>query len=401
MRTIVSTLLACSLLAPLGAQRLAVYGPIVGNFVEVQPPTWQLQAVEAAVPPVLGYATAPLLPPMPPFGDATCDHIGGLLWYTDGLTLAAMPSPSVPPAGPVPPPVPIAPPVLAITGGPVTAIAYDSVAGVMFLSGPLGPIVGVLPNPAMPIVVQPFAIPWPTGPIAGLDWDGATGSLFAVDLPGIVYNFFPGGGPIGVPLAPPILLPAPAGDVAVDRTLRGNLTGARPIYVAFGTQVIDVNDPNPTLFSAGTLAEGLAFLNFPASNPPNATCPCPGTSYPSPLLTTGPMTVGNPAFGLGHGGLPPGFPMLFLFEVGGLTNLAYPWFNAIGCGIGLLPGSAGIVTLSATADPAGNAIVPLNLAAPTLPLGTSLFMQALTFCAADPVFGLVFTPMSSIYVSSV
>lgn len=38
---------------------------------------------------------------------------------------------------------------------------------------------------------------------------------------------------------------------------------------------------------------------------------------------------------------------------------------------------------------------------PTLPLGTSLFMQALTFCAADPVFGLVFTPMSSIYVSSV
>lgn len=403
MRTLlVSVLLTLPLLSPLAAQRLAAYGPGNGAIVELQPPMNALQAVPAAIPPVLGYATVPILPAMPAFGDSTYDNVLGHHWFSDGLSLAAMPSPTIPPVGPVPPAVPISPAVLLITGGPVTGIAFDAVAGIMFLCGPVGPVVGVAPTPAMPIVVPPFAIPWVTGPIAGLDWDGATGTLLAVDVAGIVFTFFPGGGPVGAPVAPPFPLAAPAGDVAIDRTLRTNPAGFRPLYVAYGGSVVDIMDPQPTVFSAGPLAtEGLAFLNFPAANPPNSTCLCPGTTYPGPLFTTGPMTVGNAAFGLGHGGLPPGFPMLFVFEVTGLSNLSYPWINAVGCGLGLVPGSPGLIPVGVTADGAGNAILPLGLVGPTLPLGTALYLQGATFCPGDPFLGLVFTALHTVYVASV
>lgn len=391
-----------SLLAPLAAQRLAVYGPTGGGIVEVQPPMNVLQAVPAAIPPLLGYATTPVLPAMPGFGDASSDNLLGHVWFTDGLTLAAMASPSMPPTGPLPPPVAITAAVLAITGGPVTGIAFDAVTGVMFLCGPGGPIVGVLPTPPMPIVVPPFAIPWPTGPIAGLDWDGVSGSLFAVDLFGITYNFFPGGGPIGVPWAPAVPLPGPAGDVAIDRTLRTNQWGLRPLYVVAGFSVVDVYEQVPTVFSAGAVGEGLAFLNVPAANPPNGSCLCTGTTWPGPLFVTGPMTIGNATFGLGHGGLLPGLPMLFVFDVAGNNNPNYPWINAVGCGLGLVLGSPGLIVLSAVADGAGNAVLPVPLTGPSLPLGTGpLFLQDLTICPADPVLGFVFSPMHTIYVAGV
>ncbi|MBX3464581.1 MAG: hypothetical protein KF830_15540 [Planctomycetes bacterium] len=403
MRTILLVVLSSvSWSTSLAAQRLAVYGPASGGFVEVQPPMSQLQAVPAAIPPVLGYAAGPLLlPAAPPFGDCTFDNVLGHLWYSDGLTIAAMASPSVPPVAPLPAPVPIAPAVLAVTGR-VTGMAIDGVTGVLFLCGLAGVVVGVLPNAAMPIVVPPFAIPWGTGPVSGLDWDGASGSLYAVDLAGVTYHFFPGGGPIGVPVAPPFVLPGPAGGVAIDRTLRPNAAGARPLFVAYGSQIVDVHDPQPVVFSGGVLgALGLAFLNAPAASPPNATCLCTGSTYPGPLFTTGPMTVGNAAFALGHGSLPPGFPMLFVFEVAGLVNTAHPWINAVGCGLGLVPGSAGLIVLTAIADPFGNAVLPLPLVGATLPVGTALYLQGATLCGADPVFGLVLTPTYTVYAASV
>ncbi|MBL9079692.1 MAG: hypothetical protein JNL08_19475 [Planctomycetes bacterium] len=387
---------------PVAAQRLVVYGPTSGGMVEVQPPMFVLQAVPAAIPPVLGYAALPPLPALPGFGDSSFDNLRGHLWFSDGFTLAAMASPSVPPTAPPPPPVPLTPAVLAITGGPVTGIAFDPVGGVMFVCGPTSPIVGVLPAPGTPIVVPPFAIPWPTGPIAGLDFDASTGLLHAVDLFGVTYDCLVGGGAVSVPWAPPMPLPGPAGDVVIDRTQRNNQWGLRPLYVVAGWSVLDVREQVPTVFAGGALAgEGLAFVNFPASMPPTATCVCTGTGYPRPLFTTGPMTLGNATFGVGHGGLPPGLPMLFVFDVIGSVNPSYPWINAVGCGLGLLPGSPGLVPLSAVADAAGNAILSVPLTGPAMPLGTVLSLQSVTFCASDPVFGLVFTPFAALFVASV
>lgn len=72
----------------------------------------------------------------------------------------------------------------------------------MFVTSVPGIVVGVAPVPGTPIIVPPFVIPFPVGAIAGLEWDGATGSLWAVSVGGIAYNFFPGGFPAGPPVAP-------------------------------------------------------------------------------------------------------------------------------------------------------------------------------------------------------
>lgn len=388
-----------SLLTPVAAQRLAAYGPTSAGIVELQPPTFMLQAVPAANPPLFGYSTLPVLPAMPSFGDSTFDNVLGYHWFTEGVTLAAMPTPSFPPLGPVPGAFPISPGVLAITGGPVTGIALDPVANVMFLCGPVGSIVGVTPVPGMPVVVPPFPIPWPTGPIAGLEWDAVNGTVLAVDLFGIVYEMLPGGVGFAPPWAPAIPLPGPAGDIAIDRTLRLNPWGMRPLYVVAGFTVFDVREQVPVVFSAGVLSgEGLAFVNHPAASVPIGSCLCTGTTYPGPLFTTGPMTFGNATFGVGHGGLPPGFPMLFLFDLAN-NNPNYPWINSVGCGLGLIPGSPAMIVMSALADGAGRAILPLPLLPPTMPLGMPMYLQNLTLCGADAALGLVFSPMHTLYVA--
>lgn len=167
----------------------------------------------AANPPIIAYPTAPILPPpfpgIPAPGDSTFDNALGVHWFTDGALLAPMPSPSVPLLAPLPAPMPIAPAAIGAIAGPVTGIAMDPAAGVMFMTSVPSIVVGVAPVPGMPVVVPPFPIPFPAGPIAGLEWDGATGSLWAVSVGGVAYNFFPGGAPAGPPMPSAVPVPGP------------------------------------------------------------------------------------------------------------------------------------------------------------------------------------------------
>lgn len=389
------------------AQRLAAYdqfGALVGGVIaELQPPT---PILPGPIPPIAVYPTVPALPVLPvPVaampGDSTFDNRSGLHWFTNGAILAAMPTPTFPPAAPVPPPFPIPAAVLAaIGGGPVTGIAISppgpAAGPVMFLTGAAGIVIGCVAVPGMPVLVAPFAVPFLTGPITGLEWDGATGgSLWACDAAGVCYNFAIGGGPLAAPVAPAIPLPAPAGDVAIDKTLRLNGAGLRPLYVVSAGIVIDVNDPAPVVFPSGLgLSTGLAFLAHPAANPPVGTCLCPGTTFPT-RFTTGPMAIGNPAWGIGVGGMPPGWPVLFVFDFAFLPG--FPVINTVGCGLGL---TALPVVFGAAADPMGNAVLPLALVPPLLPLGAGPFYnQNFTLCPTDPALGLVLTPTQSVYVS--
>lgn len=408
MRSTFPYLLAfVSLIGAAQAQRLAAYdqfGAVVGGVItELQPPVPMLPVPN---PPLLMYPTLPALPPLPgpavaAPGDSSFDNFTGLHWFTNGAIVAAMPTPTFPPLVPPPAPMPIPPAVLAaIGGGPVTGLAYSplgvAIGPILYLCGAPGIVIGVAAIPGMPVVVPPFAPPFLAGPISGLEWDGGTGSLWSCDIAGVCYNFMPGGAPLGPPVPPPIALPAPAGDVAIDKTLRANAVGLRPLFVVSGPIVVDVNDPAPIVFPSGlAFPTGLAFLDHPAANPPIGTCICPGTTFPT-QFTTGPMAIGNAAWGIGVGGMPPGWPVLFVFDFAFLPG--FPLINGVGCGLGL---TALPIVIGGAADPFGNAVLTLSLTPPVLPLGAGPFYnQNITLCPADPVLGLVLTPTQSVYVSA-
>ncbi len=391
-RFVVAALAVCG---ALHAQRLASYSPAAGAVAELQPPT---AILPGPVPPLVVYPQVPLMPLLPaPAGDSTFDNVRAFSWFTNGALMVPQPTPSFPPAGPLPAPFPIPAAILAlIGGGPVTGIAYDAGAGIMWLVGAAGVTIGCAPIPGMPVLVPAFPLMFPTGPITGLEWDAMAGTLIACDAAGVCYTYLPGGAPAAPPVFPPIPMPGIAGDVALDRTLRLNGAGLRPLFLAAVGVVFDTRDPAPVVFPGGPAPlQGLAFINHPAANPPIGTCMCPGTGYPT-TFTTSPMTSMNPAWGIGVGGLPPGWPVLFAFDFAFLPG--FPLVNGVGCGLGL---TALPVIFGAAADPAGNAILSLAMIPPTLPLGAGPFYnQNFTLCATDPVLGLVLTPTQTMHVSS-
>jgi hypothetical protein len=396
--TILCLLTGLALTTAATAQRLATYATAPGGFAEHQPPT---AVLPAPAPIIIVYPTAPVLPlvpPAPPFfvpnGDSTFDNAVGVHWVTNGLVMASQPTPTFPPLAPLLPPFPIPPAVLAaIGGGPVTGIAINPIAGIMYLCGQVGPVIGVAPAPGMPILVPPFPIPFPTGPITGLEWDGITGTLYAVDGPGICYNFFPGGLPAAPPIVPPALFVAPTGDLAIDKTGSLNGVGLRSLYIVAGPVIFDVNMPAPIVFPSGPpMPNGIAFLDHPASVPPIGTCLCPGTGFPT-QATSGVMSSGNGAFSLTNGGFPPGWPVVFCFD--GVFSPVFIPFPPSGCPLGLIPGSPSLIPILVVADALGNATLALPL---LYPVGTGpLYNQNLSFCPADPT-GFILSPLRVIEV---
>jgi hypothetical protein len=386
------------LCATAAAQHIVSYDPLpigTGLMIEAQLPT---RMIPGPVPPNPGYPIGPVLPPaafgVVPAGDATHNGLLNQIWHTNGQLLAAMPAPNFPGAVPPPMPVfPIAPGVLAMLGGPVTGIAINPLANVMFLCSAPGMVIGVQPVPGTPVIVPPFAPAFVMGPVSGLDYDSITGSLFAVDGAGVVYNFAVG----GAPLAPPILgaaLPAVAGDVAIDKSGYVNPAGVRPIYVVSGPVILDVTFaaavPQP---SGGFLPTGCAFVARPASSMPGAMgCAC-GPLLPN-FRANAPMTSGNGAFGLAIDSLPPFSPVLMAFD--GAFNPAFPLINVSGCGLGLFLGSPTINTNFMLTNAGGAAL--WNLPLTFLPPGIGpIWAQAFYPCAADPA-GFAITPTLQVSV---
>ncbi|MCK5941987.1 MAG: hypothetical protein KAI24_08475, partial [Planctomycetes bacterium] len=380
--------------ADLLAQRLLAYDPVGSTVAELQPPD---PVLFTANPPVAGYPTAPILPPpivgLVTPGDSTFDNLGGLHWFTDGFVLAAMPTAAFPSVVPVPPPLPFPPPVLGAIGGPVTGMAIDPAAGVLFVTSAPGLIVGVVPAAGMPVVVPPFPLPFAAGPISGLEWDGATGTLWACSIGGVAFPVVPGGGPAGAPVAPPFALPGPAGDVAIDKMGKLNPAGLRPLYVTAGGLVFDIQDPAPLPFPAGPINEGLSFVNHPLQVGPMGGCAsCPTLPGGPTNFTTGPMTSGNAAWGVGMSGLSPGTFCVFGFDT--VYNPLFPTVNVVGCPTGLSV-TPTLLLFLLPVGPAGTATFPISLAG--VPVGATLYNQGFAFCSADPT-GFVFSPFRAITV---
>jgi hypothetical protein len=398
MRTILFCLSAAIALPTLAsAQRLVSYDPMTASFTELQPPT---SVLPAPVGPVSAYPSAPALPPLglgaiAQPGDSTWDGRRGFHWYTNGNILAAQPSTTFPPLGPSPAPFPIAPAVLAMLGGNVSGIGIDVMTNVMYMTSFAGITLGVTPIAGTPVVVPPFAPGFAMGPVVGLEYDGMSGTLLSVDAGGIVYRYLPGGAPVGPPILPPFPLPAPVGDVAMDKSGQVNALGRRPIYVTANGMVLDITNPVPMPFPPGpAINAGLAYMGHPAANPPIGTCACP-TFAPGPSqFTTSVMSAGNAAWRLGVGGLPVGQLVIFAFDF--VFNPGFPVINSVGCGLGFVLGSPTLVANAGFANAGGAAIYPFPLVVP--PGFGPIYNQNFTFCPAD-ASGFVVTPMQEIWAS--
>jgi hypothetical protein len=373
--------------ATLSAQHLVVYDPIGPGFLDMPAPSL---VFPAPAPPMFVYPAVPPLPPLPagppvflPPGDSTIDATTGANWYTDGAVVAVTPTVAYAPAAPVPPPFPIGlvPPLV----GPVTGMALDPVGGILWLTDGLT-VVGAAPVPGTPFVTPPFPAP---APLVGLEWDGLTGTLLAVDLPGMVFTLTPAGALVGPPL-PPVPVPGIASDVAIDKTGLAGIAGVRSIYVLAGPMIADVT--SGLVMPGGTpVAAGLAFHAYPARVPPLGVCPCPGFAHA--VATTGPMTTGNLGFGLSITGLPPGQLALFAFDF--VWTPALPPINVLGCGFGLVIGSPTLVSGVVFANALGTSTFPLAL---PVPGGFGpIFHQSGTLCPADPV-GIIVNPLAQITV---
>jgi hypothetical protein len=329
-------------------------------------------------------------------GDSTFDNLTGLHWYTNGLTLVAQPTPAFPATAPAPAPFPISAGVIGALGGPISGIAMNAGANILWMcSSASRLIVGVTPIPGTPVVVAPFAVPAGTAPLTGLEWDSMSGSLFVVESSGLIQNIAPGGALLAPLVMPVVGFPGPVADVAIDKTGRLNVFGQRPLYVVGVAGIRDVTNPAATVMPGATFGSvGLAFQNHPAANPASGTCLCPGTAYPT-QGTSGPMTAGFGGFALGLGGLPPGMPVVFAFDtsIGPLVPL-----TASGCGVGLVLGSPTLVSALGIANAAGNAVLPVPL---LVPPGTGpVYNQNVTFCPGDPS-GLIFSPLRQLYASGI
>lgn len=395
-----STLIFLSAAIAIGAtataQRLNCWSGIAGAISEVQPANALLPT---PTPGLAIYPNFPILPPpapalIPP-GDSSFDGIAGLNIYTDGFTIAASTTPNYAPALPPFPPIAISAAALATLGGPATGLAIDSASGVIYLASAPGVVIGVLPVPGTPMVTPAIVVPFPAAPISGLEFDGLTGLLMAVDMTGTIFTFTPGGAPVMPPLVPVMLPPGLPTDLAIDKTGLLNGLGMRSVYLSVGPSYYDATLPAPiiTPLAIGPL-DGIAFQQMPAMSGPLAGCAC-GGMLPT-VGATGPMVSGNPTFGLTMGGVVPG--SLVIFGLDFIFTPAFPLLNASGCGVGLIPGSVTLVSAAAFADPAGTATFALPLPVP--PGFGPIFAQSFTLCPADPA-GFVAAPMQQIVVSDI
>ena len=231
--------------------------------------------VEATGPPgpACGYPNGPILSAFPSpvsfvcptpaamggppniFGDVAVDKTNDTVWVTDGAIIAEYTASG---AGLGTPLVAFAPLPFG-TGGLITGLGYDSVAGILWVTeGTFAQALTPPPPPGCPgvgaVVVPPFLLPIGVAVATDIEWDPVTATLWTCDTTGVVTNVLPGGaiGPFGAfPAAPgPCGLAMLLEGLAVD-TIGSTVFGIPTFYVTDGLQVAYVlvgGGPAPPTF---------------------------------------------------------------------------------------------------------------------------------------------------------
>ena len=276
-------------------------------------------------------AAGALLPATFPGGGVAIDEFGPFIYTTDGFGITMDLHAQYLPFTPVlpPPPGPFPAPAL-LTGGPITGMAFDAATGTLWMCdpgsyGPFTPVPPFLPlGPAIPFAP-------PTGAaLTGIDIEAATGSLWLCDAGGAVFNLTPGGLPIGP--QPVVVVPS--------------VTGGP--FMA-GICVNDSNGPG----------------SFP---PPFCSPQLPGFHI---CLTDGVMVYDALPGGLGPIPLPGAVALMPAARGMAYSNDFQITFGSVGCG------STGVIPLPGTAMPNFNgpgAFTALRLTG--APPATSVFCLA-------------------------
>ncbi len=226
-------------------------------------------------------------------GGMTIDQVTGLVYSSDGFTIAFDFNPLYAPFT-TPPPVPLPVPAPPLSGGPITGMALDTTAGILWLTDGIS-LGGFTPTPPfVPVtlpVLLPFVIPGTAG-LTGLDFDSSTGTLWGCDLTGAIFNFTTAG--VGVGPQPVSVVPLPSfssglGGLAVNRTNGAGSVGAPfcssqitgyHICVTDGPLIYDglvlANPPIPNTFTSGSPARGMAFSSDFQILPGAVLCPTTG-----------------------------------------------------------------------------------------------------------------------------
>lgn len=393
MKSIRTAYFAALCVAGVGAQTLVTYSPMApapAAFGEVAgtspmfPGGGPPQGVFGALFPLPPAFPGPAPVVVPP-GDVAIDAVTGRLFVSNGPLIAAQPNPTyvAPLAPPVPPfPAPPFPPLpfVAAGGAWVSGLAVNPAPGLLWMTnGFMVQAIAIAPLPAMVVVFPPFAPAVPIaafGPMTGLEWDGATGTLLACDAAGTVISFLPGGAFGGLIVPPPGVLPGPATGVTIDKTTLPSPAGPRSLYVTAGGMIFD--------YSAGVVlpslvgpAVGVAFHGNPARLSPGG-CPCGGLA--PALQTLSPSYSGNPAFGVDWAGLPPFAGVIVAFDLA--FDPAFPMINFVGCPLIMDLVSPSLFIFPAAANAAGRLSLPVSLVG--LPPGVAFYVQYVTGCTADP-----------------
>lgn len=311
-------------------------------------------------------------PPAPSLlGDVAHDHVGDVVWATNGPIVSGYT-----PAGMI-----VASFATPAPLGPLTGLGYDSAGGVLWMTDGafvMGVVVPALGCVAPFIVVPPFAVPSP-GPLTDLDWDPLTGTLFACDAAGFVTNFFPGGGigPFGVfPVVGacgPALV-APLHGLAVDTATPSVFGVPLTLTVTDGLTINRITPP-------GGISPPTFYQPFPCY--PVPTAPIKGLAQslhgitygggchtaggaPAAIASAGNSTTPG-LFTITLAGGPPGGSAWLLFDLFAFC----PPLAFKGCKLFAPP----TFLIGPLPIPAGGAIALPAAIPPALPVGVGVYMQ--------------------------
>jgi hypothetical protein len=266
---------------------------------------------------------------------------------------------------------------------PVFGMGVDSTGGILWCTDGGGLAYGLALPPAGAcgapgfFVVPPFPVPGP-GPLTDIDWDPASGSLFAANLLGLIVNFLPGGlpGPFGIYPHSGLGIPfgAPLIGLAVDDA---SPFGPGHLYVTDGFMVEAIlpgGAPAPPTFSmpfpafpSAIPTHGLAFaphaVTYGAGFDPDGLAP--PVSTPSGTATTpGPLFTHTLS-----SAVPGGIAVLIAS-----TGFSCPAFPVLGAPALISPFGPTPTIATVPVPLAGTVVLPTPLPA-GLPVGAALFDQ--------------------------